>query len=229
MQNPRQSYVHRGDRARRWSRIRKTLLVLGLIAAVAILPRERPAEAIASAVPFMSGRPDASLKLQQQLDAARGELDLVKAQLQHANTIMLYSSRYKIGADLAGSIYDIALAEGIDPELGFRVVNVESEFNPHAVSPAGAIGLTQVMPATAQYFKKGITREGLFDSKTNLRIGFRYLRGLIKDYGGDVKMALLVYNRGPARVASLQAQGIDPHNGYGRLVMKGYTGKGVID
>lgn len=229
MQNPRQSYAHRGDRDRRWARIRKIALVVGLVAAAWILPKERPTDAIASVSSFPNGRADATRELRQQLDAVRGELDLTKAQLQRANTVMMFSTRYKIGADLAGTIYDIALAEGLDPELGFRLVNVESEFNEHAVSSAGAIGLTQVMPATAQYFKKGITREGLFDRKTNLRIGFHYLRGLITQYKGDLTMALLVYNRGPATVASLQAQGIDPHNGYGRLVTKGYTGKGVID
>lgn len=229
MKNPRQGYAHRGDRERRWARIRKGALVVGLVGAAWMLPKERPADAIASVSPFPNGRADAAPDLQQQLDAARGELDMVKAQLQRANTIMTYSSRYKIGADLAGVIYDVALAEGIDPELGFRLVNVESQFNDHAVSPAGAIGLTQLMPATAKYFKKGITRQGLFDRKTNLRIGFRYLHALITENQGDLTMALLVYNRGPATVASLQAQGIDPHNGYGRLVTKGYTGRGVID
>lgn len=229
MQNPRQSYAHRGDRERRWARIRKGALVAGLVGAAWILPKERPTDAIASVSPFPTGRSDATRELQQQLDAARGELDIAKAQLQRANTVMTYSSRYKIGADLAGVIYDVALAEGIDPELGFRLVNVESEFNDHAVSPVGAIGLTQLMPSTAQYFKKGVTRQGLFDRKTNLRIGFRYLHGLITEYKGDLTMALLVYNRGPATVASLQAQGIDPHNGYSRLVTKGYSGRGLID
>ena len=68
-----------------------------------------------------------------------------------------YSSRYHIGADLAGSVYDIALAEGIEPELAFRLVKVESDFNEHASSSAGALGLTQVMPSTAQFFVPGIT------------------------------------------------------------------------
>jgi soluble lytic murein transglycosylase-like protein len=206
------------------------LLVIGLIGAAAIIPKERPSEAIASASPFSAGsNDDVARELQQQLDALQGELDLTKAQLQRANTVMKYSARYQIGADLAGSIYDVALAEGIDPELGFRLVNVESEFNPHAVSSAGAVGLTQLMPATARFFQKDITRKGLYDPKTNLRIGFRYLRSLIREYKGDIRLALVVYNRGPATVASLPAQGLEPWNGYARLVTKGYTGKGVID
>jgi soluble lytic murein transglycosylase-like protein len=228
LKNPRQSYAHRGDRARRWARIKKVLLVLGFIGAAALLPRERPSEASASTA--ASGRTeDATQALREQLDAARGELDLTRAQLQRANTIIKYSARYDIGADLAASIYDVALAEGIDPELGFRLVNVESEFNPRAISSAGAIGLTQLMPATARYFKKGITREGLYDPTTNLRIGFRYLRSLISEYKGNIRLALVVYNRGPATVASLQARGVDPWNGYGLRVTKGYSGTGVIN
>ena len=46
---------------------------------------------------------------------------------------------------------DIALAEGIDPEIAFELVRVESRFNPRAVSPVGARGLTQVMPRTARW------------------------------------------------------------------------------
>ena len=59
-------------------------------------------------------------------------------------------------------------------------MKLESDFNPHATSPVGAIGLTQVMPATARFYVKGITREGLYDPNTNLRVGFRYLRGLVR-------------------------------------------------
>ncbi|HEX5436498.1 MAG TPA: transglycosylase SLT domain-containing protein [Gemmatimonadaceae bacterium] len=228
MKHPRHSYTHRGDHIRRWNRIKKGLLIAAFLGAAALLPHERPAEAIASASPF-SKHPNTTVALRQQLDAARGEISLLRSQLDRANMVMKYSTRYHIAADLSGSIYDIALAEGIDPELGFRVINVESQFYEHATSPVGAIGLTQLMPATARYFRPGISRAALYDRTTNLRIGFRYLHSLITDYQGNVKLALLAYNRGPATVASLQARGIDPGNGYGRLVTKGYTGAGVIN
>ena len=186
-----------------------------------------PAEA--SAQPsFFASRSDVE-RMQEELNAARGDLDLANAQLARWNRIYTFSSQYGIGADLAADIYDIALAEGIEPELAYRLVRVESEFNERAMSPVGAVGLTQLMVPTAKFFQKGITRDGLYDRKTNLRIGFRYLRTLIGEYKGNVKLALLVYNRGPAAVNASRAQGVDPSNGYDRVVTKGYRGRGVVD
>jgi soluble lytic murein transglycosylase-like protein len=62
----------------------------------------------------------------------------------------------------------------------------------------------------------------------NLRIGFRYLRTLVDEYG-DVNLALLVYNRGEVAVRTATAQGINPTNGYDRILMRGYKGKGVVN
>ena len=188
-----------------------------------------PAEAKAEAPRFPVVIGSEATRLRAELDAARGELDLANAQLDRWHKIFNFSSQYRVGADLATSIYDISFAEGIEPELGFRLVRVESEFNERATSPVGAIGLTQLMLPTARYFQKGLTREALYDRDTNLRIGFRYLRTLVREYKGDVQLALLVYNRGPAAVEKSREQGLDPSNGYERVVMKGYKGKGVID
>jgi soluble lytic murein transglycosylase-like protein len=167
--------------------------------------------------------------MREERDAARGELELANAQLQRFQRIFGYSNRYRISAGLAGAIYDAALAEGLDADLAFRLVKIESQFNERAVSPAGAVGLVQLMPATAAHFEPGITRERLMDRMTNLRIGFRYLRGLIEAANGDVAEALLVYNRGPGAVAQSKARGEDPSNGYERTVMRGYRGRGVVE
>ena len=137
-----------------------------------------------------------------------------QAQLDRAHAILRYSSRFRVSADLAEPIYDVAMAEGIDPELAFRLVRVESQFNERAVSPVGAVGLVQIMPATARYFERDTSRTNLLDPRTNLRIGFRYLRTLLQEYRGDVQLALLVYNRGPESVESLRTLGLDPRNGY---------------
>ena len=189
--------------------------------------RTGPREAGAEPVVFARGAD--FQKMRNELDATRGELGVAHKQLERWNKIYNYSTRYRISADLAASIYDIALREGIEPELGFRLVRVESEFKERAKSPVGAIGLTQVMPATAKYFVKDASREALYDRDTNLKVGFRYLRSLIREYKGNVKLALLVYNRGPQAVETLRELGVDPSNGYERIVMKGYNGKGTTD
>ena len=223
-------YSHRGDGKRRRERIGKVLLIACLLAAVAFLPRQRPKDAEASSfAAFTFAGSQETARLRAQLDAAKGELALAHAQLDRAKAIMDYSGRFKVNASIAGAIYDVALAEGIEPELGFRLVRVESEFNPRAVSSVGAVGLTQLMPSTARYFDKDVTRAELFEPRTNLRIGFRYLRSLITEYDGDVRIALLVYNRGPVAVESLRSLGVDPGNGYAKLVMKGWKENGSGD
>ncbi len=234
MKNLRGTYVHRGDAYRRRKRLKRTVLALSLFGAAAFVVGNRnPAALEAQAAPINSTgfkinvSTDRSLAF--ALDSAKGELELVRAQLERAQKVIGYSSRYDIGADLAGTIVDVASAEGIDPELAFRLVKLESDFNVRAVSPVGAIGLTQLMPATARYYVKDITREKLYDPQTNLRIGFRYLRGLVNEYDGNVKLALLVYNRGPVAVAKSRAQGDNPSNGYDRIVTKGYSGTGVME
>jgi soluble lytic murein transglycosylase-like protein len=143
--------------------------------------------------------------------------------------IYTYSTRYRIKPDLARRIYDAAITAGIEPELGFRLVRVESVFNPKAVSRVGALGLMQLMHGTAREFEPNVTREQLLDPDVNLRIGFKYLRSLIREYKGDLKLALLVYNRGPTAVNAAIAMGLSPANGYESVVTRGYRGRGTLD
>jgi len=153
----------------------------------------------------------------------QGVIDLKNAEIERLRRVSENSSTYGIPADLAERIEEIALAEGIEPKLAFGLVATESEFNRRAVSPVGAVGLTQLMPSTAKYFQPGVARSDLFDRDTNLRIGFRFLRTLIVKYDGDVKLALLAYNRGPEKVDSLLRQGLNPDNGYPKLVMRDWA------
>jgi soluble lytic murein transglycosylase-like protein len=160
--------------------------------------------------------------LRTSLDAKQGELELVNLELERAEAIIQYSGKFRIPADLTARIYDAALRSGLDPALAFEIVRIESRFNPRAVSPVGAIGLTQLMPKTAAFYDAEITREKLFDPDTNLRIGFVFFRELLTRYEGDLRLALLAYNRGPGRVGQLLARGANPDNGYDQAVLSGY-------
>lgn len=233
MRNLNGTYVHRGDALRRMRRIRQalaaagsTLLIVLFLAARKTTPASAETVAVAdnSSSSFFSI--GSSRKLRQELEATKGELSVVKAQFERADKVIQYSTRYAITAGMASEVMDASLREGIDPELSFHLVRLESEFNPRAVSKVGAIGLTQLMPSTATMIEKGMTREQLFVPKNNLRVGLRYLRTLLDQYKGNVRLALLAYNRGEDAVWRDVRAGVNPGNGYDQWVMKGYKGKG---
>jgi hypothetical protein len=101
------------------------------------------------------------------------------------------------GTDLAAMAVAAARRHSLDPDLVQAVVAVESGFRPDAVSPKGAQGLMQLMPATARSL--GVMDS--FDPASNLDGGTRYLRALIQRYDGDLKRALAAYNAGEGAVA----------------------------
>jgi soluble lytic murein transglycosylase-like protein len=90
-----------------------------------------------------------------------------------------------------------AAAANISPTLLAALVWQESRWNPQAVSPKGAMGLAQLMPATARYL--GVNPA---DPVANLHGGARYLRQLLDQFDGNVEKALAAYNAGPGRVRS---------------------------
>jgi len=235
MYNLRGTYVHRGDAERRRRRLKQVLLGVGfLTAAAAAWAYHEPAAA--SAEPAVSNgssslfaRPAVVRRLSSQVESTRGELDLLRAQFDRANRVIAFSSRYGIPADFAGLVFDHAVSEGIDPDLAFRMVKLESDFNDHAISSTGAIGLLQVMPSTARLLDRNVTKDSLYDRATNLHLGLKYLRELLKLYRGNIHLALLAYNRGEDAVSRDLRMGINPTNGYDSFLLKGYTGKGTID
>ena len=161
--------------------------------------------------------------LTDELADTRGRLALAEVRIDRMTAIAKYSGLYKVPADLAGAIYDIALAEGIHPSLGFQLIKVESGFKPGAKSDKGAIGYAQVRLKTARGYDSSLTERALQDRDTNLRIGFRFLKDMLAQFDQDLQMALVAYNRGPSRVVELMTRGEDPSNGYAQSVLKGVT------
>ncbi len=96
------------------------------------------------------------------------------------------------------AIHHAADLHGLDPKLLHALVVVESAYRPDAVSPAGAGGLTQLMPGTA--LELGV--KDRFDPLQNLAGGADYLARQVLRFG-DLRLALAAYNAGPARVARL--------------------------
>jgi soluble lytic murein transglycosylase-like protein len=94
-----------------------------------------------------------------------------------------------------------ASRHGLDPALVKAIVAVESAFDPRAVSPKGAIGLMQVIPATAQRYglagdARRTVEQKLMDPATNVAIGTRYLADLLARFDNEVVLALAGYNAG---------------------------------
>ena len=84
----------------------------------------------------------------------------------------------------------------VDSKLVAAVIKVESDFRPHAISPKGAQGLMQLMPATAKQYKL----KDAFDPESNIDAGVRHLSGLLNRYAGEPAMALAAYNAGAGTV-----------------------------
>ena len=104
-------------------------------------------------------------------------------------------------AAIPASEYDafidvVARENGLAPELVKAVAHAESGFDPDAVSPKGAQGIMQLMPATARRY--GV--RNAFDPLENLRAGAMHLRDLLDEFDGNVKLALAAYNAGSGAV-----------------------------
>jgi soluble lytic murein transglycosylase-like protein len=95
-------------------------------------------------------------------------------------------------------IEQLAEREGLTPDLLRAVIDKESAYRPCVVSKKGAMGLMQLMPATAAEF--GVKNP--FDPVENIDAGARLLKKLVTRYGGDLALALGAYNAGPSRVDS---------------------------
>lgn len=122
--------------------------------------------------------------------------ELVPAALWGAAYPMAYLPMIKVHAGTS-----------VDPFLAAAIIREESQYDIQALSRVGAIGLMQVMPATAQAVAKkmgasNVVREDLFDQETNIRFGVKYLDQLLQQFSGNIIYAVAAYNAGPQVVSS---------------------------
>jgi len=138
---------------------------------------------------------------------------------EYNNALRLVRARFRhqlerTGGDLEDGLWRVAYpmglvqtikmqrADKVDPYLVAAIIREESQYDWRAVSRVGAIGLMQIMPATAnsvaqQHRLPNVTREDLFDQETNIRIGVRYIEQLLAQFSGNVVQAVAAYNAGP--------------------------------
>lgn len=122
--------------------------------------------------------------------------------------VMSMESRGAVGLNISGDtnslIKEAAARYQVDPRLVAAVAQTESGGNQEAVSPAGAVGVMQLMPETAAGL--GVNP---YDKRQNIEGGAKYLRQMMDTFGGDVQKAVAAYNAGPQAVK--EYNGIPPY------------------
>ncbi|HEV8198809.1 MAG TPA: lytic transglycosylase domain-containing protein [Candidatus Polarisedimenticolia bacterium] len=139
-------------------------------------PSPAPGTSVAVEPPAAAAAPDAAMA------AAEAEELLPRGQVDRRALMQMASK--------------IARRHGVDEPLVHAVIEVESKYNPKAVSRAGAMGLMQLMPKTANRFSVA----DAFDPVQNVDAGVRYLKELLERYSGQVRLALAAYNAGEEAV-----------------------------
>ncbi|MEN6413191.1 MAG: lytic transglycosylase domain-containing protein [Veillonellales bacterium] len=109
-------------------------------------------------------------------------------------------------SDIKKMLYLAAKKYGVDPKLALAVATAESNLSPDAVSSAGAVGVMQLMPSTAQ----SLGVRNIRDPRENIDGGVQYLGQLLTEFNGDMTKAVAAYNAGPQAVKNYG--GVPPYS-----------------
>ena len=133
---------------------------------------------------------------------AKSELS---ASQRAGNTGVESDQRLVKAISVEAAIDQAASRHNVDPNLVRALIKVESNFNPHAVSRKGAMGLMQLMPGTA----RTLNLAHPFDPSENIDAGVRHLKQLLESFGGDLNLSLAAYNAGSTAVR--RNKGVPPY------------------
>lgn len=152
------------------------------------------------------------------LEAIRARIDQIKSRFRASPNrfqhLVTAAAERSLTTSVEKAITSAAARYGIDRPVLQALAQVESGFRSNALSPSGAMGIMQLMPATAHAL--GVTDP--MDPEANIDAGARYLREQMDRFGGDLALALAAYNAGPSAVA--RYGGVPPYQETQRFVAR---------
>ena len=188
-------------------------VTFAVISAMAVLPAQTPADGQTGVDAALAKQRTAASAMEESLARQRSSVARQTRPADHGGFFVLPPPT-ALGATMAAPtataadceplpaseidslVGQTAKRQDLDEAVLRGVIQQESAFRPCAVSPKGAMGLMQLMPATASDL--GVRNP--FDPAANLDAGAMFLKELLMRYGGDLSLALAAYNAGPAKV-----------------------------